>query len=255
MRREAMDLMVEQELVRQAAEREGIEADAEEVEAQVAKLRAVFDSDEAFAGRLESEGFTVESYREHVAGILAGAQYVERIRDAASEVSDEELETYYRDNKVRLTYPEQVRVRHILLTWKPLGTDDDRAAIREQMAPILEQARNGADFAELAREHSEDRDTAAQGGDTGFFQRGQMAPAFEEAAFALEPGEVSDMVETPFGVHILRLEERLEPELLPLDEIREKLRKHVSQERMKAALDAEIARLRAAADIKVLIPL
>jgi parvulin-like peptidyl-prolyl isomerase len=82
-----------------------------------------------------------------------------------------------------------------------------------------------------------------------------MVPAFEEVAFALAPGEVSDMVETPFGVHILRLEERRPERLLPLDEIREKLRDHVRRERMEDAVRREIERLRATAEISILVPL
>jgi peptidyl-prolyl cis-trans isomerase C len=120
------------------------------------------------------------------------------------------------------------------------------------MTAILEQARSGSDFAELARIHSEDS-TAQDGGDTDFFHRGQMVPAFEEAAFSLQPGEVSDIVETPFGLHILRLEERKEPRLLPLDEIRDQLRDHVSKEKQEQAVEQEIARLRGAAEIQVLI--
>jgi peptidyl-prolyl cis-trans isomerase C len=253
LRRESMDLLIEQELVRQAAEREGIRVSAEEVDADVAKLRSVFDSPEGFARRLTSDGFTEESFRKHVTGMLAAGRYMDGMRAAVPAVSDEELAAYYRENEHRLTFPEEVRVRHILLTWKPLGTRDDRAAIRGQMVPILEQARSGADFAELAKRHSEDS-TAPNGGDTGFFHRGQMVPAFEKVAFALAPGEVSDMVETPFGVHILRLEERRPARLLPLDEVREQLRDHVRQERMNAAAEREIARLRAAAEIKILVP-
>jgi peptidyl-prolyl cis-trans isomerase C len=253
LRREAMDLMIEQELVRQAAERKGIEISAGEVDAEVAKLRSVFDNPDAFARRLETEGFTEESYRKHVVGMLAAGRYLDGIRAAVPVVSDEDLATYYRDNEYRLTFPEEVRVRHILLAWKPLGTQDDRAAIRDRIVPILEQARSGGDFAELAKRHSEDS-TAKNGGDTGFFRRGQMVPAFEKVAFALAPGEVSHVVETPFGVHILRLEERRPARLLPLEEIREKLRDHVRRERMDAAVEQEIARLRAAAKIKILVP-
>jgi parvulin-like peptidyl-prolyl isomerase len=215
----------------------------------------VFDEAEDFARRLETEGYTEDAYRGHVARMLAAARYLDQVRAGVGEVTDAELEAYYRDNERRLTLPEQVRVRHILLTWKPLGTRDDRAAVLAQMAPILEQARGGADFAALAREHSEDSATVPNGGDTGLFHRGQMVPAFEEVAFALAPGEVSDMVETPFGVHILRLEERREARLLPLDEIREQLREHIREERMEAAVADELARLRAAADIAILIPL
>jgi len=253
MRREAMDLMIEQELVRQAAEHEGIAISNAEVDARVAELRSVFDRPEAFARRLENEDFTEESHRKHVAGMLAAGKYMDGIRAAVPAVSDEELTAYYRDNEYRLTFPEKVRVRHILLTWKDMGTQDDRAAIRGQMVPILEQARSGEDFAALAREYSEDRDTRLKGGDTGFFYRGQMVPAFEKTAFALAPGEVSDVVETPFGVHIMRLEERRAARLLPLDEIREKLRDHVRKERTEAAVKQEIARLRAAAEIDILV--
>ena len=254
LRREAMDLLIEQELIRQAAEAQGVEVAEEEVEAAEAELRAAFESPDELTSRLESEGYTVAGYRDHLRRMIAASKYLDGIRAEAAKVSDEELEAYYRDNERRLTLPEQVRVRHILLTWKPMGTRDDRAAIREQMIPILEKARGGADFAELARAHSEDA-TAQDGGDTGLFHRGEMVPAFEDVAFALQPGEVSDPVETPFGVHVLRLEERQEPRLLPLDEIREQLRDHVRNERAEAAVEAETARLRDAAEIEILIPL
>jgi parvulin-like peptidyl-prolyl isomerase len=255
LRKEAMELMIEQVLVKQAAEREGIEADPKEVEKNVEQLRSVFKTELSYESMLEAEGYTEESYREHVAEMMASKMYLDRIRVDAADVSDTELERYYHENENRLTFPEQVRVRHILLTWKPLGTQDDRAAIRKQMEPILERARAGEDFTALVAEFSEDFATKDSGGDTGLFHRGQMTPAFEEAAFALEPGEISEPVETGYGVHILKLEERLESRLVPLDEVREQLRDHVREEKMEAAVRARIDELRAAADIEVLIAL
>jgi parvulin-like peptidyl-prolyl isomerase len=255
LRKEAMDLLIEQVLVKQAAEREGIEADPSEVDKNIEELRSVFKTDLSWNSRLEGEGYTEESFRRHVSRMIASKTYLDRIRADGADVSDTELERYYRDNEYRLTLPEQVRVRHILLTWKPLGTQDDRAAIREQMKPILERARNGEDFAALARELSDDYATKTAGGDTGLFHRGQMVPAFEEAAFALEPGEISDPVETVYGVHILKLEEHRESRLLPLDEVREGLRDHVREEKMEDAVRSKIAELRTAADIEVLIAL
>jgi parvulin-like peptidyl-prolyl isomerase len=254
MRREAMDRMVEQELVRQAAQAQAVEVRTEEVDGVLDELRSQFKDQEAFIRRLESESYTLEGYRERLRGMLAAGRYLDQIRAGVASVTDEELETYYRANEYRLTLPEEVRVRHILLTWKPLGTTDDRATLRRQMQGILEQARAGADFAELARERSEDS-TSGYGGDTGFFHRGQMVPAFEEVAFALQPGEISDIVETPFGLHILRLEERREARLLPLQEVREQLRDYLRQQRMAAAVQQEIERLKAQAEIQELIPL
>jgi peptidyl-prolyl cis-trans isomerase C len=254
MRREAMDLMVEQELVRQAAQAKSIEVSDEELETQLAEIREPFEKPEDFARRLEAEGYSADTYPEYVRSMIAAKKYLDEIRMAVSMVSDEELEAYYRDNTHRLTLPEQVRVRHILLTWKPLGKPDDRKALYEQMQPILEKARAGEDFAELARTYSEDS-TARDGGDTGLFHRGEMVPAFERTAFSLQPGEISDIVATPYGLHIMRLEERREARLLPLEEIREQLRDHIREEKMEAAVEAEKERLLQAADIEVLIPL
>jgi parvulin-like peptidyl-prolyl isomerase len=254
LRRQAMDLMIEQELVWQAAEKAGIAAAPEEVDAAVAEMSAAFPAPEVFARRLETEGFTEESYRVHLAHAIAASKHMDGVKAAVPAMSDAELETFYRENEQRLTVPEQVRVRHILLTWKPLGKPDDRAALREQMAGILKQARDGADFGELAKAHSEDS-SAVNGGDVGLFPRGQMVAAFEEAAFALQPGETSEVVETPYGVHIIKMEERQPAALLPLDEVREGLRDYLRGEKTDEAVRGEVARLRQAANIEVLIPL
>jgi len=255
LRREAMDLLIEQTIVGQAAEKAGIEADPAEVDKHIAELRSIYDSDDSFRMKLEDDGFTEEEYRDHIARMTAAKIFLDRIRMDAADVSDADLERYYKDNEARLTLPERVRVKHILLTWKPLGTTDDRAAIRKQMELILERARNGEDFAALATEFSDDYATKNSGGDTGLFPRGTMVPAFEEIAFSLKPGEISDPVETVFGVHILRLEERSESRLMPLDDIREQLREHVRGEKMEAAVQERINELKAEADVEVLIPL
>ena len=255
LRKEAMNLLIEQLLVAQAAEKAGVTANPDDVDKAYDELRSVFDSEPAFQMKLEEDGFTPESLRRHLGRMMAAQRYLDAIREKAADVSQADLERYYDDNEARLTLPEQVRVRHILITWKPMGKPDDRAFIRESMQPILERARAGEDFAALAREFSDDYATRQAGGDTGFFHRGQMAPAFEEAAFALQPGEISDVVETSFGVHIIRLEERQEEELLPLEDIRDQLLDHVRNERAERAVRTEIDRLADAADIKVLIPL
>lgn len=255
LRIEAMDLMVEQELVSQAAEKEGIEPDQEEVDKQVAELRAIFDTDDQFRMKLEADGFSEESYRRHIERMVAAKIYLDRVRIDVADVSDVELQKFYDENELRLTLPPQVRVRHILLKWKPMGTQDDRGRIRNQMQPILDRARAGEDFAVLAREFSEDSSTRGNGGDTGMFGPGTMVPEFEQVAFSLEVGEISDPVDTVFGVHILRLEEREEGRLLPFDEVREQLREYVREQKMDAAVRTKIDDLLAAADVEVLIPL
>jgi peptidyl-prolyl cis-trans isomerase D len=144
-----------------------------------------------------------------------------RPQDFAAQVmpTDEEVQTYYDAHLSEYQRPEEARARHILFRVAPDAADADKAAARAKAEAVLVQAKGGADFAELAKQHSQDS-TAAAGGDLGAFGRGVMTPAFESAAFALEPGQISEVVETPFGLHIIKLEEKTAARTQPLDEVR-----------------------------------
>ena len=130
-------------------------------------------------------------------------------------IAPDEIENSYNANIDRYTTPGRVRASHILLG---LG-DKDEETVRQQAEAILAQAKAGADFAELARQYSEDEGTAELGGDLDFFGRGQMVPEFEAAAFEMEPGTVSDLVQTAFGFHIVKVVEKVEEVIRPLDEV------------------------------------
>ena len=119
-------------------------------------------------------------------------------------VSKEDVERSYNEQLGKYTTPEQIRASHILLTTE--GKDD--AAVRAQAEQVLKEAKSGADFAALAKKYSQDEVSAAQGGDLDYFSRGRMVAAFDTAAFALAPGEISDLVKTEFGYHIIKLTDR-----------------------------------------------
>jgi peptidyl-prolyl cis-trans isomerase D len=120
------------------------------------------------------------------------------------KVSKEDVERNYNAQLGKYTTPEQIRASHILLTTE--GKDD--AAVRAQAEQVLKEAKSGADFAALAKKYSQDESNAQQGGDLDYFTRGRMVPAFETAAFALAPGEMSDLVKTEFGYHIIKVTDR-----------------------------------------------
>ena len=154
-------------------------------------------------------------------------KYVEVSRDAiadAIEVDDETLLEVYERRRSDLRTPEQREASHILIA---LPGDADETAIesaRERLADIKQQIENGASFADLAREHSEDPGSASAGGSLGSFGRGVMDPAFEEAAFGLALGEVSDPVRSAFGFHLIRVDAIHEAKVPSFEEIRESLR-------------------------------
>jgi peptidyl-prolyl cis-trans isomerase C len=136
----------------------------------------------------------------------------------------------------------------------PGAGEETKRATRKKMAGVLAEVRAGGDFAALARKYSEDA-TAAQGGDLGFFPRGRMVKPFEDAAFALKVGAVSDLVETPFGFHVIKVEERRAPGPVAEEAVREQIRAYLHSVRAREAVQAELQRLRAAAKIDVLIPM
>lgn len=142
----------------------------------------------------------------------------------------------------------EVRARHILLQVPPDATEAQRDSIRALAESLRQRAVGGADFAALAREYSQDPGSAQEGGDLGFFGRGRMVAPFEEAAFQLEPGDISPVVESPFGYHVIRMEERRQPEL---GEQREQFRQFLVAQAQQEAEMAYLDSISEAANIQV----
>jgi peptidyl-prolyl cis-trans isomerase D len=150
------------------------------------------------------------------------------------EPSEDDLKAYFEAHQSDYQTQEQVRARHILFKIAPGATDDERKAVRAKAEAVLAEAKGGGDFAELAKKNSEDS-SASAGGDLGLFSRGQMVPTFEKAAFALEPGGVSDLVESPFGLHIIKVDEKHPAHSDTFEEARARVLAEVQKQRGREA--------------------
>jgi len=150
--------------------------------------------------------------------------------DSSLVVAEEQIAAYYQENHDQFNFPEQRRARHILIRSGAADSPELRESRRSQLQEVLEQARAGRDFVELALLYSEDA-TAADGGDLGYFSRGEMVGPIEEAAFALQPGEISGIVETSFGFHLVKLEEIKPARRISLDEARQDIAQKLRVER------------------------
>ena len=151
--------------------------------------------------------------------------------DKEYEISDAEIELYYSQNQYRFEQPERVKLRHILFMTTD-NSEEETEEARRKAEEVLQQLRAGADFEELAKEHSEDPGNADNGGDLGWVTRGDMVPAFEDAGFALQIGELSAApVKTDFGYHLIRLDDRQSGSIKPLSEVREVIRDDLVAER------------------------
>jgi len=155
---------------------------------------------------------------------------------ANQTVAEADIERYYNDNLTLYQTPEQVRASHILLTTAGKDVDEVRAQAEEVLAMAREE---GADFAALAREYSEDEGTAVNGGDLDYFSRGQMVPEFEAAAFSLEPGQISDLVQSQFGFHIIKVVDHQQAETRSLDEMRAQIEDTIAWQRTDQQVAAQ----------------
>ncbi|MEW6487732.1 MAG: SurA N-terminal domain-containing protein [Thermodesulfobacteriota bacterium] len=143
--------------------------------------------------------------------------------EASVPVTRQEAEDEYRWRAAEFAVAEAVRARHLLLQVEPGAGPEDEARIRDRAEALRREVLAGASFAQLAQRHSEDPGSKEQGGDLGFFERGLMVPAFEEAAFSLEPLSVSEPVRSPFGYHLIWVEERRPARQAPFEEVEETL--------------------------------
>jgi peptidyl-prolyl cis-trans isomerase D len=141
-----------------------------------------------------------------------------------------DIEREYTNNQEQYSTPEQVRASHILL--KTEGKDD--AAVKATAEELLKQAKAGADFAELAKKNSEDEASAKNGGDLDYFGKGRMVPEFDAAVFAMEPGQVSDLVKTQYGYHIIKLIDKKPATTRPLAQVRQQLNDQLAYQRAQA---------------------
>lgn len=137
------------------------------------------------------------------------------------QISDAELQAFYDTHPEEFAKPEQVSARHILLKVDSSASDEKKAEVRKRAEELLAKAKAGEDFAALAKANSEDEGSAAKGGDLGTFGRHAMVKPFEEAAFALNPGEISEIVESTFGLHIIKVENKIPAGTLPFDEVKQ----------------------------------
>jgi len=182
---------------------------------------------------------------------LTVQQVIQEAVVAVLNVSDEEAQGYYDNSLDQFLEPEQVKASHIIVLVQPDAPQEDKDTAREKIDEILAKATAGEDFAELAKEFSEgpSKDT---GGDLGFFSRGQMVQPFEDTAFAMNIGDISGVVETQFGYHIIKLTDRKPERQLPFEEVAEQIKQSLLDEKINTNVTEWVDTLRNEATIEIM---
>jgi len=250
---EAMDSLINQELLYQEGKKEGLESKDADVEAEIAKVKKNFPTQEEFDQVLKMQGLTDQKFIVMVKRVMTMRDTIKvKVQPLAKPVTDKEIQDYYEANKSKFTEPEQVKARHILIKSPQNASEQEKTVAKNKIDSILKEIRDGEDFAELAKKDSE-CPSAPQGGDLGFFSRGQMVKPFEDVAFALQPGQVSDVVETEFGYHIIRVDEKKPGKQLKLEEVQDRIKEVLTNEEIDKALAEWLKPIKENSSIKILV--
>ncbi len=224
----------------------------EKVKVQLVTLPASAFRDKVSVTDADVTAYFEAKKAEYRIGEQRKVRYLLLDRDAARlkvAVPATDVQRYYNDNIAQYQTPEQIRASHILLNTQ----GKDEAAVRKQAEGILAQVKGGADFAALAKQVSEDEGSKATGGDLDYFSRGRMVPEFETAAFAMQPGQTSDLVKSQFGFHIIRLVDKRAAVTRPLDEVRpqieEQLKTQLADTQVTTRAQELEARIKDAGDL------
>jgi peptidyl-prolyl cis-trans isomerase C len=252
--RAAMEQLIARELLFEEAVARRNTPDARAVERAHDQVRAQHKTEEDWKKFLKLQGLDEQAFKtelrtRHTIEALLKAE-TDRV---PSDVPEAELKAYYDQHAAEFQLGERVKASHILVEVPAPGDAAAKASARAAAEKLLARVRKGEDFAALAMENSKDPGSAPQGGMLPPFGRGEMVPPFEEAAFALKPGEVSTVVETQFGYHVIMVHERLAPVKEPFETVRDRIREEVVMARRQSAVNALLVGLRARAVVETFL--
>jgi parvulin-like peptidyl-prolyl isomerase len=248
LRSQILERLIDNMLVLQVAEERGLRVPARFFEEWKKKImeEMKIDSDQEFARQVELQGQTLEGLKKGFEeGLLL--QEVRRMEvDSKVSVSEPEIQERYRQHIAEYTEPARVRIREIVVKFDAASEVDQGAKTRR----LLQEIRQGADFAEMARMHSESSSREA-GGDLGFFNKGELTDQLDQTAFALEPGQVSEVIRLDAAFYILKVEEKVPEKVKTLDEVRKEVADALFEEKMSVQMERYVKGLRDRAIVEI----
>ena len=237
--REALDLVIERKLLYRQAQLAGMEVTDAQVDERVTVISREYRNDPEFQRMTQEAGGMGEfraRLRQQIMALSMARQKQDQFKKEAV-ISESDMRQYYQDNKEEFSNAERVRISRIFL---PAEEGDERLRTRARLEALRDELTLGADFADLARQHSQGPEAAA-GGMVGWVARGDLIEAIDQAAFNLAPGEISDVIETDFGLVLLKVEEKSEAGSVSFEQVRMEieplLRAKIAQERYKKWVD------------------
>lgn len=253
LKKNLLEELISQELLAQEGTRLGIKVDGALVDDRLKLLKSRFPSEEEFKAILSRSSLSEPELRSQMERGLLIHEVLTREVIQKVTISPKESQEYYDTHPDDFKQPEQIRASHILIKLDPKAEADQKAKARWEIEDVRKKLSKGGDFAALAKEFSQ-CPSNTQGGDLGFFERGQMAKPFEDAAFSLKPGQTSGIVVTEFGYHLIRVTEKKPPGMLPYETVKGEMEQHLKEAKIRAEVGRYLEGLRAGAKVERLTP-
>jgi peptidyl-prolyl cis-trans isomerase C len=242
---------IDQTLLRSAADQTEIAINEEDVDAYIVELRAHFSSGESLEDRMAMQGISMDDLRRDIVADMKIRGLLDKVTESVPKAEEEKIQAFYNENKEMFGVAESVSASHILLQVEPDADEEARAAARAKLGEIREKLQAGElAFDVAAKEHSA-CPSGQRGGDLGQFGRGQMVPAFEEAAFTQPIGVVGDVVATDFGFHLILVTERQDASEQSFEDVRDDIAEYLTMGQKQEIVREYIEGLRSDADIKM----
>jgi len=229
-RNKILDNLINIELLFQESRNNGIKVEKEAIDSQIKSLKQNLSNDTEFKNFLSELNLSERAFKLKIKKGIAIQKLIETQIADKIKISDEESKAFYDTNPDLFKQPEQIKASHILIKVEPGVDEIKKSEAKEKIKNIQQKLNKGEDFATLAKEFSEGP-SKNKGGDLGYFQRGQMVKPFEDAAFALKTEEVSDIVETQFGYHIIKVVDKKPEKTIAYENVKKDLTQHLKQEK------------------------
>lgn len=251
-KREILQGLIHAELLYQESEGKGVRVEEAAIDEQLNRMKKRLGNEDKFKTELTRMNISEAQLRSQIKRSLVIQKFIVKQFIEKATASTQEVRAYYDSHPYSFKRPELVRASHILIKIDPQADESQRAETRKKIEQILHRVQQGEDFATLAKEFSQDP-SSTKGGDLGYFSRGQMVKPFEEAAFALTPGEVSDLVETRFGYHLIKVFDKKEETTIPYEDIKERIERYVKDKKVETEVGRYVQRLRESAEIETFL--
>ena len=252
LKQQVLNNLINQELVFQASQDKGITVPPEEVDKVLAEIKQRYPDPAAFQSVLQGMQMTEDQLRAKIAQQSVIKAFIDQEIAAKIQIDDKDSKAFYDANPQYFRQPEQVHARHILIKVEAGADEKDKAKAKEKILAIRARAVGGEDFGELAKKESQGP-SSSKGGDLGVFPRGRMVPAFEKAAFDLKIKEISKVVETNFGYHLIQVLDRKPDSTITYGEVKDQITARLRNQKISQQLDVYVADLHKAAKIETYI--